>query len=101
MKKLKKFIRFLDRLTDKMMFLLFLLFFLIGVYALYDSYMVYMAANDDSLLKFKPGYEKEEPEKEIKGNMVAWLTLDDTSIDYPVMQGDDNSEYLNVDPYGD
>lgn len=33
--------------------------------------------------------------------MVAWLTIDDTKIDYPVMQGKDNTEYLNKDPYGD
>lgn len=101
MKRLKKIVRFLDNLTDKGMFLIFLLFFLIGMYALYDSYMVYKAANDESILKYKPGYEKDAPEKEIKGNMVAWLTLDDTSIDYPIMQGEDNSEYLNKDPYGE
>lgn len=101
MKRLKKIVRFLDNLTDKGMFLIFLLFFLIGMYALYDSYMVYNAANDESILKYKPGYEKDDPEKEIKGNMVAWLTMDDTSIDYPVMQGEDNSEYLNKDPYGE
>lgn len=101
MKRLKKIVRFLDNLTDKGMFLIFLLFFLIGMYALYDSYMVYKAANDESILKYKPGYEKDDPEKEIKGNMVAWLTMDDTSIDYPVMQGEDNSEYLNKDPYGE
>lgn len=33
--------------------------------------------------------------------MVAWLTVDDTNIDYPVMQGEDNNEYLNKDPFGD
>lgn len=29
---------------------------------------------------------------------MAWLTIDDTNIDYPVMQGEDNNEYLNKDP---
>ena len=32
--------------------------------------------------------------------MAAWLTLDDTGIDYPIMQGTDNFEYLNKDPFG-
>lgn len=101
MKILKRIVRFLDRLTDTGLLVFFLLLFSMGLYALYDSALVYMDANDTSLLKYKPGYEKEEPEKEIKGNMVGWITLDDTDIDYPVMQGDDNSEYLNKDPYGE
>lgn len=42
----------------------------------------------------------ENVEQPIQGNMVAWLTVDDTSIDYPVMQGETNEEYLNKDPYG-
>lgn len=83
------------------MLILFLLLFLIGLYALVDSYLVYQHANDTSILKYKPGYEGEAPERPIVGNMVAWLTIDDTNIDYPVMQGDTNEEYLNKDPYGD
>lgn len=101
MKILRRVVRFLDRLTDTGLLVFFLLLFAMGSYALYDSALVYMDANDTSLLKYKPGYEKEEPEKEIKGNKVAWITLDGTDIDYPVMQGNDNSEYLNKDPYGE
>lgn len=65
-----------------------------------DSWLVYHHANDDSLLRFKPGYEREAADQPIQGNMVAWLTVDDTMIDYPVMQGETNEEYLNKDPYG-
>lgn len=95
-------IKLIDRLLDKIAFFICLILFLLGLYGLYDSYMVYQSTMDNSLLKFKPGYEgPEAPEKEIQGNMVAWLTIDDTQIDYPIMQGDDNTEYLNKDPYGD
>ncbi len=38
--------------------------------------------------------------RELSEDAVAWLTVDNTGIDYPVMQGNDNSEYLNKDPYG-
>ena len=97
---LKKTVRMLDRLEDFIGLLVCLILFLTGLYAMVDSYLVYQHANDDSLLKFKPGYEGENVEQPIQGNMVAWLTVDDTSIDYPVMQGDTNEEYLNKDPYG-
>lgn len=98
----RKIIRFIDNLIDKSVFLVCLVLFLLGSYGLYDSYMVYQQATDNSILKYKPGYETDDAtDKEIKGNMVAWLTIDDTKIDYPVMQGEDNNEYLNKDPFGE
>lgn len=96
-----KWIRLLSTIEDLLVFLFCLLFFLAGVYGLYDSYLIYRQANDSSILKYKPGYEAELPEKEIQGNMVAWLTLEGTGIDYPVMQGENNFEYLNKNPYGE
>lgn len=97
---LKKVVHLLDRLEDMVGLLVCLVLFLIGLYATVDSWLVYHHATDDSLLRFKPGYEREAADQPIQGNMVAWLTVDDTMIDYPVMQGETNEEYLNKDPYG-
>lgn len=97
----KKIIKFLSGIEDILVFVVCFSLFLIGFYGLYDSYLVYRQANDDSILKYKPGYEGEMPDKEITGNMVAWLTIDGTEIDYPVMQGETNNEYLNKNPYGE
>ena len=96
----RKVVRFLDRLVDLATLIICLLFFLIGLYALLDSYLVYQSAGDDSLLKYKPGYGSDDTEWEPIEGMVAWLTIDGTGVDYPVMQGEDNWEYLNKDPYG-
>lgn len=101
MKVLRKVTGFLSRIEDAAAFVVFLLVFLIGLYAMYDSVLVYLHASDTSMLKYKPDYTGEAPEKPITGNMVAWLTLDGTTIDYPVMQGENNSEYLNKDPFGE
>ena len=101
MKYINKVVKWIDNITDIGMILYFLFFVLLGLYALYDSYLFYNQTIDDSLLKYKPGYEGEPSDKKIKGNMVAWLTINDTNIDYPVMQGIDNFEYLNKDPFGD
>ena len=96
-----KIIKIANKVVDiGVLFALAVLFF-IGLYALYDSYLVYYGANDTSILKYKPGYEGEKPDKELDGNVVAWITIDDTNIDYPVMQGDTNTEYLNKDPFGE
>ncbi len=101
MKGGSRLIHILSGTEDLIVFLLCLCLSAGGAYGLYDSYLVYRQANDDSILKFKPGYEGEKPEKEIQGNMVGWLTLEGTAVDYPVMQGDSNFEYLNKDPYGE
>ena len=100
---LKKTIRFLDNATDAVLLIIFLFFFLIGGYALYDSYRVYTDSYDNSLLRFKPGYEQEyvDGRQILKKKMAGWLTIDDTKVDYPVMQGETNNEFLNTDPYGD
>lgn len=97
-------IRFLDRGTDYVLLLLFLLLFLIGGYTMYDTLLIYNAARGDDLRSFKP-YINERGEfvwdmSKLSDDVVAWLTVDDTTIDYPVMQGIDNTEYLNKNPYG-
>lgn len=94
-------IGFFSWAEDAAVILFCIVLLLMGLYALYDSYLVYQQANDTSLLKYRPDYGGEAPEKPIKGNMVAWLTLKDSDVDYPVMQGATNSEYLNKNPFGE
>ena len=67
---------------------------------MYDTWMLFNHAQDKSLLAFKPQLDGTDDVEPISGDMVAWLTIDDTSLDYPIMQGVDNAEYLNKDPYG-
>lgn len=94
-----KVFKILNKILDALLMIFFVVIFLIGLYSMIDSMIVYNHASDQSLLKYKPGTGERSTE-ELKGN-VAWLTINDTNIDYPVMQGKDNTEYLNKDPYGD
>ena len=77
------------------------LLFLICLYAMIDAYNVYAGANDSGILKYKPESGNTEKLREMSEDAVAWLTVDDTRIDYPVMQGENNTEYLNKDPQGE
>ncbi|MBR1535298.1 MAG: class B sortase [Ruminococcus sp.] len=98
---LRKTIRIVDKSIDRIVLIVSLLFFLICIYAMIDAMIVYYNANDQSVLKYKPrGKEDAGILRELSEDAVAWLTVDDTNIDYPVMQGKTNSEYLNKDPYG-
>lgn len=100
---MRTFWKTMNRAYEKTMLLIFIIALLICIYALYDTWYVFDHANDKSYLKFKPGVEEENgavSESPITSDMVGWITMDDTNIDYPIMQGEDNTEYLNKDPYG-
>ena len=99
---MRKFWIKMNILYEKLMLFAFVAVLLIVIYGLYDSWYVFNNAKDDSYLKYKPVEGESIPEEvPITDDMVAWITLDDTNIDYPVMQGEDNSKYLNVNPYGE
>lgn len=96
----RKVIIFFDKLFDRIVILASLLFFLVCIYAMYDAVMVYYNANDSSILKYKPDLTNPEVLKEISEDAIAWISVDGTRIDYPVMHGKNNSEYLNKNPFG-
>ncbi|MBR0413473.1 MAG: class B sortase [Clostridia bacterium] len=98
---LRKAIKAADKTVDVFVVILCLLFFLICTYAMIDAVMVYYSANNKDVLKYKPTLENTEPLRELGEDAVAWLTVDGTQIDYPIMQGKTNEEYLNKDPFGE
>lgn len=71
---------------------------IIGYY-IYDSYYVYNHVVDNDIKNYKPSHEIIE-NSSINDDMVAWITIYDTNIDFPVMQATNNLKYLNTDPYG-
>ncbi len=89
-----------------------LCFFVVAAYAgyaLWDNSQVYAAAENvrDGLLQLKPPEDPEGEEgptfedlKAINPDVCAWVTLDNTNIDHPVVQGQDNLTYVNRDVYG-
>lgn len=97
-----RLIGILDKLVDTVIVIVCVLLLLIGTYSLMDNLWLYQNATDRSSLTYKPPLDEPlQEEKKISENHIAWLTVNDTDIDYPVMQGKDNYEYLNKDPYGE
>jgi sortase B len=101
--------RIADRILTAVIVVLLIIATLYSVYALWDTWKIYDDAGVDSeLLKYKPntatGDEANptlEDLQKINPDVCAWLTVDDTNIDYPVVQGESNLDYINKDVYGE
>ena len=91
-----------NRAFDRIVIVIATLCFLICTYALIDTIHVYYHANDNSLLAFRPDFDSDTNKLgKLSKECIAWIKVKKTKIDYPVMQGEDNSKYLNMDPYGE
>ena len=98
---IRKSIIFAHKSINFIVAIISLILFLICLYAMIDAYNVYVGASDTGILKYKPVAGNTEILRELSDDAVAWLTVDGTRIDYPVMQGKTNDDYLNKDPYGE
>lgn len=83
-------------------------------YALWDNRQIYSAADGVQLemLRYKPapvqseaGEVEEGPSFDdllkINPDVCAWVTVDDTNIDQPVLLGETNFVYINTNVYGE
>jgi sortase B len=97
-------VRVADRLLNGIIAIFLVVALLYGGFGLWDTWMIYKNAGVDSeILKYKPTLSADEDApnptlsdlQKINPDVVAWLTVDDTNIDYPVVQGETNMDYLN------
>ena len=95
-------------LVDGAAALFFLVCFLYAGYALWDTYCVLREpeALKAELVEYRPESIEEleysfQQLLSMNPDVCAWLTIDNTNIDYPVVQGKDNFEYLNMDILGE
>lgn len=99
---LKQLWKCLNDLHDGILLLVFAVVVLISGYCLYDNWYILAHASNADLLQYKPGSASSQTDHSpITKEMVGWLTLDNTDIDFPVMQGENNLTFLNKNPYGD
>lgn len=82
-----------------------------SAFALWDNERIYAAAGDvqADMIKLKPEILVSEEEDsgadfsellKVNPDVCGWLTLDNTNVDYPILQGDTNFSYINTDVYG-
>ncbi|MCL2654189.1 MAG: class B sortase [Coriobacteriia bacterium] len=81
-----------------------LLLLVCGGYALWDSHQVYAVADSARYAAYKPSALNQglsfKDLQTINPEVVSWLTVYGTHIDYPVAQAKDNLKYINTDATG-
>jgi sortase B len=96
-----------DRVLSGIIGLFFAVMLLYSGYALWDTACIYYDTSVPQQIEtFKPVVAEDNGPtfaqmQALNPDVCAWLTIPDTHIDYPVVQGKDDSEYLNQDVLGD
>lgn len=107
MKKAAMAARVGNRILSIMAGILILLMLSYGMYSLWDTYKIYADSfADEELLKFRPTDDGEDNPtlkdlKKLNPDVKAWIQVPKTNIDYPVVQGQDDMEYINKNVYGE
>lgn len=102
--------RILKAANSVINFIVIICLFAAGIYAAYalwDNNRIYSDASDvqADMIKLKPVVDKDgrasfEELMAINSDVCAWITLNNTQIDYPVLQASTNLTYINHDVYG-
>ena len=98
----RRFVRALSRTVDNAVLLALLVILFIATYALYDTTRVNEEADPAKYSTYKPttkeGQKSIEELRAMNPDVMGWLTIYGTSIDYPIVKAQkDNFEYLSKD----
>ena len=91
----------LNNVYDVLFIALMLFLLLFAGYARWDSQQVYTQADPLQYIQYKPSPPEMMPFEDlqkINADVLGWLTIYDTNIDYPLVQAEDNEYYLNHNP---
>ena len=101
----KRIVRTLSRTVDNAVLLTLLVCLMFATYALWDTHQLLAAADANNYVTYKPTNEETksfEDFRAMNNDVIGWLTIYDTTIDYPVMRSpNSNDDYLSKNPEGD
>lgn len=92
----------LNKLLTIILCLLLIIIIFICTYAIYDSYQIYDSVKIDKFLSSAIDEETNEVDFEYldNENIIGWINIFETGINYPILKSNDNKYYLNKDYNG-
>ena len=97
-------IRLLEGTINVMVLLLFVGCIAFGGYAMWDSRQLYTDAGANQYAQYKPIDKDTRSFTELKAineEVIGWLSVYGTNIEYPLVQGEDNEVYVNTSVTGE
>lgn len=100
--KQRKLIAIVDKIINTLILITLVPILLYGFYGIWDSQQILSSANSENYATYRP---TDNPLsfrelRKINSDVFGWITIFDTHIDYPLLQGYDNSKYVNTDAEG-
>ena len=98
-----KAVRTIDAIVDVLVFTLLILLLVIGGYCMWDNKNIENAASSAEWAVYKPthdGIESFQELMKLNPDVIGWLDVYGTPIDYPVLYSKVPDEYLMKDPRG-
>ncbi|VTT17159.1 class B sortase [Streptococcus dysgalactiae] len=92
-----KIVKGINVIIDTLILIFCLLVLGLASFGLWDSYHLYQQADASNFKKFKTAQQQPKFEELLALNedVIGWLTIPGTHIDYPLVQGETNLEYIN------
>lgn len=88
-------------LVDCIIILIFIVLIGFGVYSIWDTNQIYTASSSTLYETYKPAADNTDSPSfqdlvAINPDVLGWITIYGTGVDYPVVQGENNDEYMNT-----
>ena len=99
---MEKVINIIDKVFTTITGFILVILMLFSIYAIYDEYNVYNSAKlKGEVLSLSPEEKKDDFSlsklREVNQDIIGWIKIDNTTINYPVLKSKDNVEYLTLD----
>ena len=93
----RRLVRSVDRIADGLFVVLMLFLLLIAIYSKMDSDSVYQGADPKRWIQYKPDFPADvvsfEDLQKANPDVLGWLTIYDTNVDYPLLFNPENNNY--------
>lgn len=102
-KKILRVIKNISTIVDYFILLISILMFAIGSYAIWDTYQVYKLADKGTFEQYKPSPDNKLSYSKFMNenpDVIGWINIYGTGIDYPIVQSTSNEKYVNTSPDG-
>ena len=94
-----------DFVVDLVVLALIMVLLVFAVYSICDTNQIYTSSEQAVFETYKPTEEENSPTfaelQALNPDVVGWISLYGTGVDYPVVIGKDNDEYMNKTVTGD